>query len=694
MVRTRPLFTALLLSLLIFILPSAGTSPALAQGDSCGGVASRLVAGELARVSVDPGQTLRLRSAPGLSAATSARLNRGEILIVVEGPVCADGYPWWQLQTAEGLPGWAAEGSGSAYFLEPVAPEEVTPTPVPPTATPSATATLTSTATATSTPSATITPSVTPSVTPTMTHTLTATVTLTITPSPTDTPSATPLPPTATITPSPTLTLTATPSPTLPTFPTVAPSATLDSLCWTAPRPRLSVGDDARVTSAAQGLRLRSLPAVGTGQERLLRPGTAFTVTEGPLCNTGYTWYQVMLADGSSGWLAEGEGTTYWVEPAAAEPLPLAEQACLAWADNEGLHLTRGGTTIDLAGAASQRANTLSLSPNGRFLAALQGRSLTLYDLDRDELLVTSQSSDSIPASIAGWLPDSSAVLLNSQGADAAPAIWQVSLYGTREQLPLEGWQAAAPAPGDRLYLALIRPTGWGAAVYDLSSGVLLSEYAPDPPRTGTPEPAAVTWLPDGRLLATFSTLSRSGERAIAAIATFDPAAGAFSPLDTGALALNQLDWGTSGSPIVYTLTSGGLWTASEIGEMGTLLLPLRPGDADGLAFSLSPSGGMVLYQNLFEPGAPAALIDLNTGETTRLVLPDDESVWQFGWLEGDTLLLATDNASSALVNQPTNEAFWLLDTASGELTRLLALENTIFGAYTLSPDGCALPGR
>src|SRR5262245_43761174 len=47
-----------------------------------------------------------------------------------------------------------------------------------------------------------------------------------------------------------------------------------------------------------------------------------FTSQSGPQCSGGpYNWYQVNFK-GLSGWVTEGTGSTYWVEPVSGVPAP------------------------------------------------------------------------------------------------------------------------------------------------------------------------------------------------------------------------------------------------------------------------------------------------------------------------------------------------------------------------------------
>lgn len=74
---------------------------------------------------------------------------------------------------------------------------------------------------------------------------------------------------------------------------------------------RLAVGDSA--LSIAPALNIRESPS--TDAERLrdpLEPGTMATITAGPRCEDGYTWWEVE-AVGTVGWVAEGNPDVYFL---------------------------------------------------------------------------------------------------------------------------------------------------------------------------------------------------------------------------------------------------------------------------------------------------------------------------------------------------------------------------------------------
>ena len=73
--------------------------------------------GERARVS--PGTPNRVRSAPSVNAPQVGKLNAGEEMFIVGGPVCEDGYFWYQA-IADDVSGWTAAGGSDGHWLEPL----------------------------------------------------------------------------------------------------------------------------------------------------------------------------------------------------------------------------------------------------------------------------------------------------------------------------------------------------------------------------------------------------------------------------------------------------------------------------------------------------------------------------------------------------------------------------------------------
>lgn len=623
--RTRHLLLIPLLTIALTLAPL----PVQAQPDTaCGTLPPRLQINGRARVITESGETLRLRTAPSLNAGTSVRLGSGDELIVLQGPVCADGLRWWQLQTANGLPGWTAEGRDTAYFLAPVTGPTITPTP-PPSATP------------TPTPTVTLTPSM----------TLSPTVTLT--------PSASPTP-----------------------YPTITPSPTLDALCWTAPLPRLQPGDTAIVARNIQGLRLRALPAVGAGEERLLRPGTPFTVETGPICNMGYYWYRVTLDADVGGWLAEGEGAAYWAIP-ETPPTFSPDQMCAAWADDTGLHITQDTAALDVPGIP---AATLRFAPNGRFLAALSlppEQVFTIIDLATGEPVLTLPLMDALPnvtgMNPAGWLPDSSAMIFNGTDHDGQPAIWQISVHGATRQLPVEGWQAAETFPGDLPYVALTRPTTWEVGIFDTTTNKIIQTYSPATLPDGTTPATTIQWLTNGELYATFRATPEEGPPTIQAAVRLNPASSGVTAVAVPQ-PITQIVWADSGTPVVYTLTNGDVLSAPNLSAPATVLHTIPAAERATSALSLSPDGTTALLIG----DTTAKLLSLTDGARTALPIPEGHILGSAAWLAADTLRLTTHPA-----NAPDVTALWVYNTQAATLTALPADPTT---AYVLSPSGCWFP--
>lgn len=80
-------------------------------------LAPRLSPGDLAVLS--PGEPNRVRAAAGLHGRALRQIEAGDQVSVLEGPVCADGYIWYRVNTPYHT-GWTAEGDAGEYWLIPI----------------------------------------------------------------------------------------------------------------------------------------------------------------------------------------------------------------------------------------------------------------------------------------------------------------------------------------------------------------------------------------------------------------------------------------------------------------------------------------------------------------------------------------------------------------------------------------------
>ena len=81
----------------------------------------RLIVNKMAYVctSID---TVKLREGPGKDYSILKSLVPGAVLKVVGGPVCANNWSWWKVETESGYVGWMSEGGDNIdpYFLCPM----------------------------------------------------------------------------------------------------------------------------------------------------------------------------------------------------------------------------------------------------------------------------------------------------------------------------------------------------------------------------------------------------------------------------------------------------------------------------------------------------------------------------------------------------------------------------------------------
>src|SRR5690606_112366 len=123
------------------LLLGAWTARAQEDPNCAGAPMPRLLIGAQARVL--PGDANNVRDSASRSGALVGSIPGGEIFDVLDGPTCADGFNWWQIEYGD-VTGWTVEGSGEEYWVEPyeaptieaeptieptIAPEPDTPVP-------------------------------------------------------------------------------------------------------------------------------------------------------------------------------------------------------------------------------------------------------------------------------------------------------------------------------------------------------------------------------------------------------------------------------------------------------------------------------------------------------------------------------------------------------------------------------------
>jgi hypothetical protein len=95
----------------LFVAPTAvpTAGPTARPGATAAPAATNLVKGGFARVDVAGGANFREATSPNAKLLT--RLPQGTVHQIVDGPVKAENFTWWQLKTPDGVTGWTVEGN-------------------------------------------------------------------------------------------------------------------------------------------------------------------------------------------------------------------------------------------------------------------------------------------------------------------------------------------------------------------------------------------------------------------------------------------------------------------------------------------------------------------------------------------------------------------------------------------------------
>jgi hypothetical protein len=105
---------------------AATVQPGSSASDCATWFSSGLKPGIFAYVALMPPLPNRIRSNAGLSHSYLGQIEPGDGLKVINGPVCADGYRWWLIESLKGdLQGWTVEGKTSEQWIVPCPNESV-----------------------------------------------------------------------------------------------------------------------------------------------------------------------------------------------------------------------------------------------------------------------------------------------------------------------------------------------------------------------------------------------------------------------------------------------------------------------------------------------------------------------------------------------------------------------------------------
>lgn len=93
------------------------------------------------------------------------------------------------------------------------------------------------------------------------------------------------------------------------------PPPTAAPVCPAAPPNRLILHQRGRVLpDDPRPINLRAEPGTGSAMITSIPIMEVFYVLEGPVCNGDYAWYKIQYGD-DEGWIAEGDSSSYYVEP-------------------------------------------------------------------------------------------------------------------------------------------------------------------------------------------------------------------------------------------------------------------------------------------------------------------------------------------------------------------------------------------
>ena len=151
------------------------------------------------------------------------------------------------------------------------------------------------------------------------------------------------------------------------------PVVSNQSLCSGAPKSKVAVGSTARVTfTDGTPTRIRKQPTTSSGVIGRLPEGTRFLIMGGHKCGNGYTWWNIELPNGTRGWMAEGKGNSYYLEPMNFRQqtctdipsfLSVGTQARVAFVDGSNMRIrSEPGFSQNIQGRVPEGTNLVILN--------------------------------------------------------------------------------------------------------------------------------------------------------------------------------------------------------------------------------------------------------------------------------------------------------------------------------------------
>jgi hypothetical protein len=297
----------------------------------------------------------------------------------------------------------------------------------------------------------------------------------------------------------------------VPLFADPVPAAA-QGQCGTAPAPRLTTGQMARVTvtdGTGNNLRSQASTADPNNVMGVMGDGEVFNVLSGPQCAEGYWWYEVRRWDGQTGWTAEGVSGQYWIEPwpyAGAQlttgPKPKLENGEIAYYSGNQTAMApyamaADGTSPRALGGGVAHDNILAWSPDGTYVAYSDGVDIWVIGLfDALQVTNTPGFNNFQPT----WSPDGQRIAFVSN-RDGNLEIYSARMDGgDLRRLTNNPGNDSDPAwSPDGTRIAFTSDRSGNTELYVMSA----ADGANPTPVTVSPgTEAQVSWSPDGQQLA------------------------------------------------------------------------------------------------------------------------------------------------------------------------------------------------